>query len=202
MTGRRRLTADARRDELLDIGERFFAARPFDEVLMEDVAAHAGVSRALLYRHFPTKRDLFAAVYQRAADRLLAVTELDSILPLADQVAAGLDAHIDYFVANRRTVLAANRALAGDPVIQAIISDELAVLRERLLEVIGIDGRRREAVSAVLMSWLVFVRVLCVDWLASPTFSRTELRDVCTGALLGALGPIQDLGVDGGDPSA
>ena len=41
---------------------------------MNDVAARAGVSRALLYRHFPTKRDLLAGVYQRAANELLAVT--------------------------------------------------------------------------------------------------------------------------------
>jgi hypothetical protein len=47
---------------------------------------------------------------------------------MLEQVAAGLDAHIDYFVANRHTVLAANRVLSGDPVIQAIISDELAEL--------------------------------------------------------------------------
>lgn len=192
MIRRRRLTCEARRDELLDSGARLFAVRPFDQVLMEDVAERAGVSRALLYRHFPTKRDLFAAIYQRAADRLLEVTVLDPKLPLVDQVADGLDAHIDYFVENRHTVLTANRALSGDPVIQAIISDELAVLRHRLLDAAGLDGPRREAVSAVLMSWLVFVRILCVEWLASQTFSRTELRDICTGALLGALAPITD----------
>ena len=31
---------------------------------MQHVADAAGISRALLYRHFPTKRDLFAAVYR------------------------------------------------------------------------------------------------------------------------------------------
>lgn len=34
---------------------------------MDEVAQRAGVSRGLLYRHFPTKHDLFAAVYRRAA---------------------------------------------------------------------------------------------------------------------------------------
>jgi len=69
----------------------------------------------LLYRHFPGKRELFAAVYRRASDDLLAASPVVPDLPLAGQVAAGLDAHLDYFVANRRTVLAANRTLAGDP---------------------------------------------------------------------------------------
>jgi hypothetical protein len=105
-----------------------------------------------------------------------------------EQVSAGLDAHIDYFIANGNTVLAANRVLAGDPTIQAIISDELALIRARLVDAIVID--RSEAVSQVLMSWLVFVRVLCVEWLEHESTSRVELRDMCLGALLGALAPI------------
>ncbi len=188
MATRRRLTREERRLDLIDISAQLFAARAYDDVLMEAVAERAGVSRALLYRHFPSKRDLFGAVYQRAAERLIAVTELDDERPLDEQVSAGLDAHIDYFIANRNTVLTANRVLAGDPTIQAIISDELAVIRERLLDAIDID--RPEALSAVLMSWLVFVRVLCVDWLENESTTRVELRDMCLGALYGALTPI------------
>jgi AcrR family transcriptional regulator len=188
MPARRRLSREERRRGLVDAGAALFAAHAYDDVLMEDVAERAGVSRALLYTHFPSKRDLFAAVYSHAAEQLIDATELDDDRPLAEQVSAGLDAHIDYFLANRSTVLAANRVLAGDPTIQAIISDELAVLRARLVDAIGVE--RREAVSAVLMSWLVFVRVLCVDWLENETSSRVELRDMCLGALQGALAPI------------
>ncbi len=188
MATRRRLTRDERRRGLIDVSAELFAANAYDDVLMEDVAERAGVSRALLYRHFPSKRDLFAAVYEQAAAQLIATTELDDARPLEEQVSAGLDAHIDYFIANRNTVLAANRVLAGDPTIQAIISDELAVIRTRLVDAIAVD--RPEAVSAVLMSWLVFVRVLCVEWLEHESISREELRDACLGALLGALMPV------------
>jgi hypothetical protein len=113
-------------------------------------------------------------------------------MPLADQIAAGLDAHIDYFVANKHTVVAANRTLGGDPTIQAIISEELDVLRARMLEVLTVERVRAGAVSSVLMSWLVFVRVLCVDWLENDTMARTTLRDTCVGALMGALAPLLD----------
>lgn len=41
---------EERRNELLDVGAEFSATRPYDEVLIEDIAAHVGVSRALLYR--------------------------------------------------------------------------------------------------------------------------------------------------------
>ncbi|MFE0381301.1 TetR/AcrR family transcriptional regulator [Streptomyces inhibens] len=193
MTTRRRLDPAERRRQLLGVAAQLFAAKPYDEVFMEDVAERAGISRALLYRYFPNKRDLFAAIYQQAADQLLAGTALDPAVPVVEQLSAGLDVHIDYFVANRNTVLAANRVLAGDPVIQAVITDELAELRRRLLDSTELGDGPRELVSAALMSWLVFVRTLCVDWLTNQSFSRTELRDMCVGALLGALRPIMDL---------
>ncbi|WP_338495382.1 TetR/AcrR family transcriptional regulator [Streptomyces sp. SJL17-4] len=191
MTPRRRLTPTDRRAQLLAVGARLFAAVPYDDVLMEDVAQEAGVSRALLYRHFPSKHALFAAVYQQATDRLLEATRFDPEATLVEQLTQGLDAHFDYFIANRQAVLAANRVLAGDPVIQTIMTDELDALRSRLLGVLPLaDERMHDAVSATLKAWLVFVQVLCVDWLARETCTRTELRDTCIGAAVGALRPL------------
>ncbi|MBF9071407.1 TetR/AcrR family transcriptional regulator [Streptacidiphilus fuscans] len=188
---RQRLTPADRRAQLLSVGARLFAEHPYEEVLMEEVAQRAGVSRALLYRHFPSKQALFAAVYQEAADRLLAETRIDPAASLREQLDQGMDVHLDYFVANRNAVLAANRVLAGDPVIQTIMTGELDALRARLLTVLPLaDATTRAAVSSVLKSWLVFVQVLVVDWLAEETCSRDEMRDICVGAVLGALRPL------------
>ncbi|MFF0009870.1 TetR/AcrR family transcriptional regulator, partial [Streptomyces tibetensis] len=129
MSPRQRLSPADRRAQLLAVGARMFAARPYEDVLMDDVAQQAGVSRALLYRYFPSKHALFAAVYQQAADRLLAETKLDPADSLVAQLVQGMDIHLDYFVANRHAVLAANRVLAGDPVIQTIMTGELDALR-------------------------------------------------------------------------
>ncbi|MFF0296765.1 TetR/AcrR family transcriptional regulator [Kitasatospora sp. NPDC004614] len=193
MPPRQRLSPADRRAQLLAVAAQFFAAHTYDEVLMEDVAERAGVSRALLYRHFPSKRDLFAALYRQVAEQLLAKTRFDPADSLVEQLAEGLDAHIEYFAENRNTVLAANRVLAGDRLVQTIIADELDALRERLLSVLPPAGdRTREAVSGVLKSWLVFVQVLCVDWLIEPHCTRAELRDICIGAVLGAIRPLLD----------
>ena len=184
---RRRLRPEERREELLDVGAEFFAGQRYDDVLMEEVAARAGVSRALLYKYFPGKRELFAAIYRRAADRLLEGARLDPDLPMADAVSAGLDAHIDYFAAHRLTVLTANRTLAGDPLIQAIIDDELAVLRGRMLDAAGFGGHARDVASAALRAWLVFVREMCVEWLEGQAIDRDEVRAVCLRTLAAAL---------------
>ncbi|NUS44368.1 MAG: TetR/AcrR family transcriptional regulator [Mycobacteriaceae bacterium] len=190
MTTRPRLAPDERRRLLIDAGERLFADHDYPAVLMADVAAAAGVSRALLYRHFPSKRDLFVAVYQRAAGRLLVATTFDASMSLAEQLAAGLDVHFDYFEANAHSVLAANKILIGDPAIQAIITGELGELRNRILAVLDVEPEARETVSSVLASWLTFVRVLTVDWLEHRSCPRPVLRDVCVGAALGALAPL------------
>jgi len=160
---------------------------------MEDVAERAGVSRALLYRHFPNKRDLFAALYQQVAEQLFAKTRLDPADTLVEQLTEGLDAHLEYFAENRNTILAANQILAGDPLIQTITANELDALRKGLLGVLPLtDDSTREAVSGILKSWLVFVQVLCVDWLTKETCTRDELRDVCIGAVVGAIRPLLD----------
>lgn len=191
MPPRQRLSPADRRAQLLSVGAQLFAARPYDDVLMEEVASEAGISRALLYRHFPSKHALFAAVHQQAADRLLAETRLDPADSLVEQLIQGMDVHLDHFVANRNTVLATNRALAGDPVIQSITTNELDTLRTRLLAALPLaDDSARETASAALKSWLVFVQVLCLDWLTHETCTRTQLRDICIGALLGALRPL------------
>lgn len=186
---RRRLTPEQRRNQLLDVGAEHFATNAYEDVSMEAVATAAGVSRGLVYRYFPTKRDLFAAIYQRASERLLDASQLSTVGPLEDQISAGLDAHLDFFVANARTVIEANRgALAGDPVVQDIINSELAELRRRLLDAASLAGPQRAAASTALGGWLAFVRAVCVDWLATQSMSRNELRALCLRSLTVAIG--------------
>lgn len=176
-----------RRSQLIDIGTQLFAERPYPEVQMAEVAGAAGVSRALVYRYFPSKRDLFAAVYQQAADGLVAVTGVPSPGALEEWVSAGLDAHFDHFAAHATTVLAANLDLAGDPVIQGIITGELAILRDRLLGALDLSGHRREVAAVALLAWLSFVRVSSVEWLLHSRISRDELHALCTRTLTAAL---------------
>jgi AcrR family transcriptional regulator len=190
---RRRLPPAQRRTELVHVAATEFAAKPYQDVLMIEVAESAGVSRALLYRYFPTKRDLFAAVYQQAASRLIASSAFQPEHDLIEQVLAGLDAHFDFFEDNARTVLVANRGeLAGDPVIEAIITDELAELRRAMLEAMGVEGHEHTLASTALYGWLSFVRAVCVDWLAGATLARQEVRDMCLRTLVASL-DIQDL---------
>ncbi|MBU2666613.1 hypothetical protein KOI35_24190 [Actinoplanes bogorensis] len=86
-----------------------------------------------------------------------------------------------------RAVLAANRTLAGDPVIQEIVLGELATPRQRALDISGLAGRERAVLASVLTSWLLFVRTMVIDWLADGALTRDELTKISLGAIRGAL---------------
>lgn len=67
--GRRMRRAD-RREQLLDAATRAFARTGFAATGLDEIAAEAGVTRVLLYRHFDSKAGMYAAVLDRACQRL------------------------------------------------------------------------------------------------------------------------------------
>jgi AcrR family transcriptional regulator len=65
-----RLPRIERREQILAAATRAFARAGFAATSLDDVAAEAGVSRVILYRHFDSKTDLYRAVLDRACARL------------------------------------------------------------------------------------------------------------------------------------
>ncbi|WP_052809815.1 TetR/AcrR family transcriptional regulator [Streptomonospora alba] len=66
----RRLGRAQRRAQILDAATRAFARSGFAATGLDDIAAEAGVTRVLLYRHFDSKAALYRAVLDRACERL------------------------------------------------------------------------------------------------------------------------------------
>jgi TetR/AcrR family transcriptional regulator len=61
-----RLPAAERRQALVDAALRVFMARSYRGATTAEIAREAGVSEPILYRHFPSKRDLYFACLDRA----------------------------------------------------------------------------------------------------------------------------------------
>ena len=64
---------EARRIAIIDAAESVFAAKPFNKVSMRDIAREAGISPALIYRHFPDQQHLFVEAFLRGANRLMEI---------------------------------------------------------------------------------------------------------------------------------
>jgi AcrR family transcriptional regulator len=61
---------------ILEAASRVFAQRPFHEVLIDDIAADAGIGKGTIYRYFETKDDLYFNAILHVLDTLKA--ELDT----------------------------------------------------------------------------------------------------------------------------
>jgi AcrR family transcriptional regulator len=66
-----RLSAPARREQILDVALVVFARSGFHGSSMNDVADAAGVTKPVLYQHFDSKRDLYSALLDEVGARLL-----------------------------------------------------------------------------------------------------------------------------------
>lgn len=180
----RRLQPHQRREHLLDTAAAMFAEKPYDDVMIQDIAARAGVSRALMYHYFSTKRDVYVALFKRASDRFLARVSPDPQLPLAQQLATALEGHIQSFVDHPFEAITINRgALSDDPAIQAIVAKQLNVVGQRLVDQLVVEGHPRDATEIAVEGWLAFVRAACVKWIESQTISRSDLAEMCLRAL-------------------
>ena len=59
------MSSAERREQLIDIARGLFADRGFDGTSVEEIAAHAGVSKPVVYEHFGGKEGLYAVVVDR-----------------------------------------------------------------------------------------------------------------------------------------
>jgi len=67
----KRLPADRRRQQLLDVALTLFAERGYNATTMDDTAEAAGVTKPLLYQHFDSKRALYLELVDSVAATLL-----------------------------------------------------------------------------------------------------------------------------------
>jgi AcrR family transcriptional regulator len=63
-----RLSASARRAQLIDVGRIVFAKRGYEGASIEEIADRAKVSRPIVYEHFGGKEGLYAVVVDREMD--------------------------------------------------------------------------------------------------------------------------------------
>jgi AcrR family transcriptional regulator len=86
-----RLSADERRRQLIDTATRLFARRGFSGTTTREIARAAGVNEAIIFRFFPHKDDLYAAILEQKSAE--ARTD-DLIHALRDMAAADDDAGV------------------------------------------------------------------------------------------------------------
>jgi AcrR family transcriptional regulator len=112
----RKLRADAKRnrERILEVAKQVFTRRGA-EASMDEIAKRAGIGPGTLYRHFPTRDDLLAAVYISEVEKLAeAQRKFSAALPPKEALRAWLLVFIDY-IAAKKIIAPALNAMAGGP---------------------------------------------------------------------------------------
>ncbi|QVQ54028.1 TetR/AcrR family transcriptional regulator [Spiractinospora alimapuensis] len=93
-----RLPRTARRRQLLAAAQEVFVARGYHAAAMDEIAESAGVSKPVLYQHFPGKLDLYLALLEEHSEALVQTQRaaLESTEDNRQRVAASFQAYFDF----------------------------------------------------------------------------------------------------------
>jgi AcrR family transcriptional regulator len=179
-----RLSRDARRSQLVELGVELLRTRSLDHLALEDVASAAGISRALPFHYFPTRQDFLVAVIEAAAADLLAATDPGTDLEPLERLRVGLEGYIDYIEQNSAAYVAIVRGAAGaDERLAAVFQRTREAIVDRILSGLGLeddDGLIRLAVRG----WLGMVEETTVSWLRDRNVPRSDLVWILDEALV------------------
>ena len=175
---RTRLAVNARRAQLIELGFELFRSRGYDELSIEEIAAHAQISKGLLYHYFRSKRDYYTEVVRTLAAEFLERAQADLRIGELGELNAGLDQLLDYVCA-RRSLFAALMpgAFGTHEEVSKIVESTRRALVTSLSESVGdASPNMRNA----LRGWIGFAERATLDWIDNADFSRAELRVLLT----------------------
>jgi AcrR family transcriptional regulator len=176
----KRLQVDERRRQLLDRATELFARYGYDELSMSKIGREAGISKALLYHYFASKRDLFEAALAQAAE-----AHLERVGASGDRSpVASLDVWLDWIDTHRDAYLALQRS-AGIPEVRELIERVREETAQRLLAALG--EHVTPPVRTAVRAWLWYMDGVCLDWVHEGDLDRDAVRGLLLGTLLGAL---------------
>jgi AcrR family transcriptional regulator len=189
-----RLSPDARREQLLDLGIALLTTRTLDELSIDLLADEAGISKGLLYHYFRNKQEFHRAVVRRATDQMLAVTRPDPTLAPLDRLSAGLSAYVDYVEANFEPFMSLVRgAASGDRFLREIYEDARGALTGRISESVGELGLADSPATRLLTSgWAAMVEETVITWVQHRQISKAELLRLLSAALPAVLAATAD----------
>jgi AcrR family transcriptional regulator len=175
--GRRRLSVDKRRDELISAALELFSDRPPEDISIDDVALAAGASRALVYHYFGGKQELYLAALHSAAKQLNDLLEPPATGKPLERLAVSLHRYFDFVEDHAAGFVA---LLRGGPAYRSgevgeVLDGIRHLVMSRIITSIGVE-EPGPVLRITLRSWMASVETAGLDWLEHRDLSREELE--------------------------
>ncbi|MEO9326003.1 TetR/AcrR family transcriptional regulator [Nocardioides sp. C4-1] len=165
-----RLPRRERRAQLLESALEVFVANGYHAAAMDDIAEKAGVSKPVLYQHFPGKLELYLALLDSSCDAVIdnCRAALDSTADNKQRVAAAMEAFYDYVAGDTGAFrLVFESDLTNEPAVRTHVERVTTECAALIADVIHDDTGLPDAASRLLAVSLVGMsQVSARYWLA------------------------------------
>jgi AcrR family transcriptional regulator len=138
-----RLPRLARRRQLLDAALEVFVARGYHAAAMDEIAERAGVSKPVLYQHFPGKQELYLALLDESVERLIegVAGALRSTTDNRQRVNATFEAYFGYVAEHSGTFrLVFESDFTSEPAVRERLEATNLLCADMISQVIKEDG--------------------------------------------------------------
>jgi AcrR family transcriptional regulator len=149
--------ADARRNQetLIAVAREAFNEHGV-EAPLDDIARRAGVGPGTLYRHFPTRETLLAAVYRDDVESLAnRAAELSALMPPTEALTTWLTEQLGYISFKHGLGSAIKAMLAGDSETMDYCRTTMRGAISQLLDAAQAEGTIRTDVDSITLLRLV-----------------------------------------------
>jgi len=153
-----RLPRRERRAQLLESALEVFVKHGYHAAAMDEIADQAGVSKPVLYQHFPGKRELYLALLESSCDAIIdnCRRALESTHDNKQRVAAAMEAFYDYVDgASGAFRLVFESDLTSEPQVRRQVERVTTECADLIAQVIGDDTGLPEEPSRLLAVSLV-----------------------------------------------
>ena len=176
-----RLPRPARRRQLLGAARDVFVAQGYHAAAMDEIAERAGVSKPVLYQHFPGKLDLYLALLDESVAELVGAVSaaLASTTDNKERVPATFRAFFDYVGgAGQAFRLVFESDLSNEPAVRARLDRAMYECAEMISEFIREDtGVSNEEADLLGMALVGMAQVSSRYWLSSEGAIDQDLAE-------------------------
>jgi AcrR family transcriptional regulator len=166
-----RLPRQARRRQLLGAAQEVFVAQGYHAAAMDEIAERAGVSKPVLYQHFPGKLDLYLALLDDSV-QALTVTIRNALASTTDnkqRVSATFEAFFDFVASTGEAFrLVFESDLRNEPAVRDRLDAAMRVHADMISEFIREDAGLGDDQAHLLGIGLVgMAQISATYWLST-----------------------------------
>ena len=166
-----RLPRPARRRQLLGAAQEVFVAQGYHAAAMDEIAERAGVSKPVLYQHFPGKLELYLALLDESVEGLVAIVRdaLSSTTDNKQRVPATFQAFFDFVSSSGEAFrLVFESDLSNEPEVRARLNRTMHACADMISQFIREDaGLSDEEAHLLGMALVGMAQVSSRYWLST-----------------------------------